>query len=275
MLSPPKPEEKPMTLLRTTGRAMIGLLVAALVAGPAFAQDGYRTPPDAITKILDSPAPPAVSVSSDRKWLLITTSDVPETSIAEIAEPTLFLAGRRFQTQPTYRIDFEGVRTASLKAVDGGAEIPIPVPNGARLTPPQWSRDVKRLAYFVMTPERMTLTIFNVAAKSARAITAANLQGRLAPSGGWSKDGKHYLFSATTREGQALWVADVDAGAAKRLTPPSINYVAGGCSWTDGRAPAVCLLFPEGRGAEPKKSDAPAGPIVQEAYGRAVPARTN
>ena len=37
----------------------------------------------------------------------------------------------------------------------------------------------------------------------------------------------------------------------------------------------VCLLFPEGRGAEPKTPEAPAGPIVQESYGRAVPARTN
>ena len=266
-----------MTLLRFARRAVLALLAVAVFASPCFAQDGYRTPPDAITKILDSPAPPAVSLSSDRRWLLITTADVPETPIAELAEPALYLAGRRFQTLPRHRIDFEGVRTASLKPVDGGAEITIPVPNGARLTTLQWNRDVKRLAYFVMTPDRMTLHIFDVASKSSRAVTAPGgpIQGRLASSGGWSKDGKHYLFSATTREGQALWVADVDAGTAKRLTPPSINYVTGGCSWTDGLAPALCLLFPQGRGAEPKAPEAPAGPIVQESYGRAVPARTN
>ena len=67
----------------------------------------------------------------------------------------------------------------------------------------------------------------------------------------------------------------MDAGTAKRLTPPSINYVAGGCSWTAGRAPAICLLFPDGRGAEPKAPEAPAGPIVQESFGRAAPTRTN
>ena len=266
-----------MTRLRLTRHAAIGLLAAAIFATPSFAQDGYRTPPDAITKILDSPAPPSVSLSSDRKWLLTTTADVPETSIGELAEPTLYLAGRRFQTQPRYRIDFEGIRTASLKPVDGGAEITIPVPDGARLTSLQWNRDVTRLAYFVLTPERMTLHAFDPATKSSRAITAPGgaIQGRLASSGGWSKDGKHFLFSATTRDGQALWVADVDAGTARRLTPPSINYVAGGCTWTDGQAPALCLLFPQGRGAEPKAPEAPAGPIVQESYGRAVPARTN
>src|SRR5688572_7066321 len=190
----------PMTVLRSARRATIGLLVATLFATSVFTQDGYRTPPDAITKILDLPSAPAVSVSSDRKWLLITTADVPETSIAELAEPTLFLAGRRFQTQPRYRIDFEGVRTASIKPVAGGAEIPIPVPNGARLTSLTWSRDATKLAYFVMTPERMTLHIFDLAAKSSRAVSASNLEGRLESSGGWSRDGKHFLFSATTRE---------------------------------------------------------------------------
>src|ERR687895_2233863 len=118
-----------MTHTRIVRRAVIGLLVAVISVAVTLAQDGYRTPPDAITKILDSPAPPVVSVSNDRRWLLITTSDVPETSIAELAEPTLFLAGRRFRTLPLHRIDLEGVRTASLKPADGGAEITIPVPN--------------------------------------------------------------------------------------------------------------------------------------------------
>ena len=266
-----------MTLVRIARRVTIGLLFAAVLVIPGAAQDGYRTPPDAITKILDAPGPPVVSISSDRHWLLVTTADVPETTIAQLAEPTLFLAGRRFLTQPQYRIDLEGVRTASLKPVAGGAETAIPVPNGARLTQPQWSRDAKRLAYFVIRPDRMTLQVFDVATMSSKAVTASGgaLQGRLESSGGWSRDGKHFLFSATTREGEALWVADMDAATAKRLTPPSVNYVAGGCSWTAGRAPAVCLMFPEGRGEEPKKSEAPTGPIVQESYGRAVPARTN
>src|SRR5687767_8614737 len=181
--------------------AVIGLLVTLATVAAGLAQDGYRTPPEAISRILDSPAPPVVSVSNDRRWLLITTSDVPETSIAELAEPTLFLAGRRFLTHPVHRIDLEGVRSASLKPVDGGAEITIPVPAGARLTNPQWSRDNKRLAYFVITPGRMALQIFDVEKKSSRAVAASGLEGRLASSGGWSKDGKHFLFSATTREG--------------------------------------------------------------------------
>jgi dipeptidyl aminopeptidase/acylaminoacyl peptidase len=252
--------------------------IAVLLAIPfatALAQDGYRSPPDAITKILDSPAPPTASVSADRKWLLITTSDVQETTIAELARRTLFLAGRRFQTEPEYRIELEGVRSASLKPVDGGAEITIPVPADGRITNPQWSRDNKRLAYFTITPDRMALNVFDVVTKTPRAISAPGLDGRLAGAPGWSRDGKHYLFTSTTREGQALWVADMDAGTARRLTPNAINFVAGGCSWSAGRAPALCLMFPQGRGAEPAAPEAPVGPIVQQSFGRVVPARTN
>lgn len=264
-------------LIASLRRVTVCAVLLAIPLAAVQAQDGYRNPPDAITKILDSPAPQVAAVSSDRRWLLITTSDVPETTIGELAEPTLFLAGRRFKTLPVHRIDMEGVRSASLKPVDGGAEITIPVPDGARLTYPAWSRDNKKLAYFVMTPQRMTLTIFDVASKSGRTVAApgGGLEGRLAASGGWSRDGKHFLFSSTTREGEALWVADVDAMTARRLTPASVNYIAGGCSWSAGRAPAVCLLFPPGRGEEPKEPAAPAGPLVQQSFGRAVPTRTN
>jgi dipeptidyl aminopeptidase/acylaminoacyl peptidase len=253
--------------------APFALLTLAVTAAPA--QDGYRTPPDAITRILDSPAPPVASVSNDRRWLLITTSDVSETSIAELAEPTAYLAGRRFVTVPISRIDVEGVRSASLKPVTGGAEITIPIAESERISYPQWSPDGARLAYFVMTPGRMTMRVFDVAARSARDISATGLAGRLAPADGWSRDNRYFLFTATTDEGRSLWVADISAGTARRLTSPSINYVAGNCSWSAGTPPAVCLLVPEGRGAEPKRGAAPTGPIVQESFGRAAPTRTN
>src|SRR5688500_2914220 len=231
------PTQRAMTQLnRIIRRATICSVLVALPLATAQSQDGYRSPPDAIAKILDSPAPQVAAVSADRRWLLITTSDVQETTLAELAEPTLFIAGRRFRTAPVHRIDMEGVRSASLKPVDGGAEITIPVPDGARLSSPQGSRDNKRLAYCVMRPERMTIHVFDVAAKTNRAV-AGQVDGRLSGSPGWSRDGKHFLFSSTTKEGEALWVADMDAATARRLTPASINYVAGGCSWTAGRAP--------------------------------------
>jgi dipeptidyl aminopeptidase/acylaminoacyl peptidase len=264
-----------MTRTRSLCSATLALLLVAIPAGLVLAQSGYRTPPDAITKILDSPAPPIAALSTDRRWLLVTTSDVLETTIAELAEPTLFIAGRRVRTVPVHRIEVTGVRSASLKPVDGGAEITIPVPSNGRLTYPQWSRDSKRLAYFAITPGQMALNVFDVGTKAPRSISAPGLGGRLAPAGGWSRDGKYFLFTSTTPEGTALWVAAVDSGTARRLTPANVNFVAGTCTWVAGNAPAACLLFPNNRGAEPNEPTTPTGPIVQQSFGRAEPARTN
>ena len=75
-------------------RRLSPLAFLAFIAATASAQDGYRTPPDAIAKILDSPAPQVAAVSADRKWLLVTTSDVIETPLEELAEPTLYLASQ-------------------------------------------------------------------------------------------------------------------------------------------------------------------------------------
>src|SRR5205814_10392374 len=40
----------------------------------------------------------------------------------------------------------------------------------------------------------------------------------------WSRDGKDLAFIATTSAGSALWIADVNSSAARRLTPPNINF---------------------------------------------------
>lgn len=263
-------------LTHTSFAARAALSLLFLAAPLAVdAQSGYRNPPDAIARILDSPAPPVATMSYNREWLLIRTSDITETTIAELAEPTLYLAGRRIRPNPVSRIDVEGVRSATLKPVTGGDEITIPVPEGGRITTPQWSGDSRRLAYFVITPGRMVPQVFDVATKAVVEIAAPGLEGRLAVEDGWSRDGKYFLFTATTAEGEALWVADVDAKVARRLTPPRINAVAGGCEWMAGKPPAVCLLNPDGRGAPPEEPEVPAGPVVQESFGRAQPTRTN
>ena len=46
-----------MTVLRLARRVTPVLLVAPLITIPSSALDGYRTPPAAIMKILDEPAP--------------------------------------------------------------------------------------------------------------------------------------------------------------------------------------------------------------------------
>src|SRR5688500_10994190 len=101
----------PRHLFLQARRLSAALALASIPLGALAAQSsGYRSPPDAINKILDGMGPPSVSVGPDRRFMLITSSDIDETTIEELAEPQMFLAGRRFRTTPRHDIEVVGIR---------------------------------------------------------------------------------------------------------------------------------------------------------------------
>jgi dipeptidyl aminopeptidase/acylaminoacyl peptidase len=90
----------------------------------------------------------------------------------------------------------------------------------------------------------------------------------------WSPDGGHVSFTHATSDGLELWVLDVEAARARRLTGRRLSLTAGNApSWLDGRT-LVAAFVPEGRGAEPLAPPVPAGPVIEESAGREAPART-
>ncbi|HEY8311533.1 MAG TPA: hypothetical protein VIG47_13300, partial [Gemmatimonadaceae bacterium] len=106
---------------------------AALVAAavPAHAQvstapQRYQEPPEAIRRILDAPPAATGSVSPDGKWIVIAAVEPPVTTIAEMAEPTLYLAGRRFHPLASHSVDTIGIRSMRLRPVSGGAAKTVP-----------------------------------------------------------------------------------------------------------------------------------------------------
>ena len=90
----------------------------------------------------------------------------------------------------------------------------------------------------------------------------------------WSQDSKRIAFTVTSDSTVTLWVADVASGAARRVDAPALNATIGSpCRWIDN-ARLACKVIPSDRGAEPARSVTPAGPVIQEAAGRAAPNRT-
>jgi len=119
----------------------------------------------------------------------------------------------------------------------------------------------------------MAIKLFPVSTATEISVSAAGLHGKLgAPS--WSNDGKYVALTEATRNGAALWMVNVATHTAKRITPYTINTVTGGCDWLSKASQLVCLMNVAGRGAPPPDGQTPAGPIVQESYGRAAPVRT-
>src|SRR5262245_23936648 len=94
------------------------LLPAQSIDSPVASPTGYKVPPQAILDILDAPPPPTSDLSPNQKWLVVTQRDLNHTTIAELAEPQLSLAGRRFKVYPDTRLENIGITKISLEQID-------------------------------------------------------------------------------------------------------------------------------------------------------------
>jgi dipeptidyl aminopeptidase/acylaminoacyl peptidase len=257
----------------TTCVAVFATAVPAGAQGVS-APPKYQDPPEAIRRILDAPTAASGTVSPDGKWIVIAAAEPPVTTIADMAEPTLYLAGRRFHPVASYRTDTIGIRSMRLKPVSGGAAKTVEIPAGGRIAQYAWSADGRTMAYTVTDRTlAMGIKLYNPATGTAASVQASGLHGKLGTPA-WSHDGKYVALTEATRNGTALWIVNVAARTARRVTPYSVNAVNGGCDWLSQASQLVCRMNVANRGASPVEGSAPAGPIVQESYGRAAPMRT-
>src|SRR6185437_14154870 len=153
-------------------RAGAALLVAFIVVGgwlSAVAQTAYQQPPEPIAKMLDAAPIPLVMPSPDGHLLLeLERPALPP--IADVAVPTLRLAGDRIDTRTTddpRRPTLTGLR---VQSVDGGPERVVALPAGSRIHYVQWSRDARRIGMVVQERAGGPLTIWvaEVATGAAR-----------------------------------------------------------------------------------------------------------
>ena len=90
----------------------------------------------------------------------------------------------------------------------------------------------------------------------------------------WSDDGQSVAFTVTTDSGASLWLASVATDAARPLTRAILNGATGApCAWLDGSR-FLCRTIVAARGAAPRESATPQGPVSQQSTGRAAPNRT-
>ena len=91
----------------------------------------------------------------------------------------------------------------------------------------------------------------------------------------WSPDGRRLAFVNLTPDGGTLWMADLASGRARQVAATRLNGTTGQpCAWIATGAQLLCKTVVAARGAAPRASDVPTGPIVQESEGRAAPNRT-
>ena len=111
-------------------RRTAAVLLFTIASVPVLtAQDGYRQPPADIAAMLDARPTPSVSLSPDRRWMLVM--DRPGMpSIAEVAEPHLKLAGSRINPRTNATASTFGYTGFTLLRIRDRSETPVAVPAG-------------------------------------------------------------------------------------------------------------------------------------------------
>lgn len=124
--------------MKWVGIALASLLALALPAGA----EPYRQPSPAVRAALDAPLPARVQASPDGRWLALVEPRryVP---LAEMARPTLHLAGLRFESGNRSALPGTALVALSLRATDArpGNERSIALPAGGTWHGFQWSPD--------------------------------------------------------------------------------------------------------------------------------------
>ena len=196
------------SLTRSAGLFAISLVGAAT----ATAQAGYRQPPAPIAQILDAEPTPVVSISPDRKWMVILARPALP-PIAEVAAPELKLAGDRIDPRTNGRSRETSYRALRLRNLSGGAEHSVAFPAGARIGNVSWSPDGSTIALALTRARGIELWVANVASGKARALTGPILNGARGNPCDWMSDSRALVCrTVVASRGAAPAAPDVPAG---------------------------------------------------------------
>ncbi|MBA2301534.1 MAG: S9 family peptidase [Acidobacteria bacterium] len=90
----------------------------------------------------------------------------------------------------------------------------------------------------------------------------------------FSPDGRRIAFTNSRDSAIDLYIADVATAQARLVPGVAVNGLNNSCNWLDDSSALLCGFVPAGRTGPPAAPKIPAGPNVQESYGKAGPVRT-
>ncbi len=183
----------------------------------AFAQDnvGYQTPPKPLADLVLAPPTPTVSVDSKGQWLLISERNTATTTIAELSEPELRLAGLRLNPATSGPSRAVYVNNLKLRKVSASAsDIQITgLPANAKLSSIQWSPDNSKIAFTNTTDSKIELYVADVATAAAAKLTDLALNGTLGTPYQWVSDNQSLIAKIIPAErGGAPEISRVPSG---------------------------------------------------------------
>ncbi len=212
-----------------------GLALIGLAASAAPQQTAYQQPSPAVRELLDAPALPKHLVSPNKQFLALLELRRFST-LAELARPTLKLAGLRFDAAsgvPSQTAAIQRLRLRPLLNAQAPEQI-VDLGNGS-------------------PPGRSFFHSFS-----------------------WAPDGQRFLLERRTDLANELWVGDATSGELQRVAGLRLNNALGQgeLAWLNA-SELVVLARVEPRAAAPRLPAVPNAPLVRETSGRASPERTH
>ena len=160
------------------------LLLMTLTETAALGQSVYQRPPEEVTRILDAPRAPNVSINPTRTTMALIDVQ-PNPSIADLAEPMLRLAGLRINPKTNGPATIPQGYALALQGFDEKEPTPIDVPKNAKLSNPIWSPDGKQFAITNTVADGIELWGCTVAEKKLRKLTTRHINDVVGDSVQW------------------------------------------------------------------------------------------
>jgi len=181
-----------------TSLATVSVCVFLLVTAIAQAQspaNGYQTPCQALVDIVDAPPTPGVSLSPDKKWmLLLERPSLPP--ISELAEPELRIAGLRLSPQTNGRSRTNPSNGLKLIRIDDLEERAIlGLPSDPAIEYVRWSPDAKWISFTHTTEKGIELWIANIRTAKAKKLIEQEVNTTVAGGPIWISDSRSLLVA--------------------------------------------------------------------------------
>jgi dipeptidyl aminopeptidase/acylaminoacyl peptidase len=180
---------------------VLGILNPAEAQSSSSDAGGYKTPSAELAAIVDAPPLPGVSISPDRKKLLLMeSSGLP--ALAELAAPELRIAGLRIN--PATNGPSRGRYSKSLALLDLASEKTTAVSNlplNPMISNVSWSPDGKAIAFTNTYDDGMDLWVVDADdATASKKLIDSQLNGAFGRPYRWMPDSKGIIVYAIPKD---------------------------------------------------------------------------
>lgn len=171
----------------------MSVIFTLIIFTAAWAENDYKMPPKAIADLVDAPGTPGVSVSPNKKHILILErASLP--SIKELSQPELRLAGLRINPATNGRSRTRYYTGMIIQDLGSGAQKRVKgLPKNGRISNVSWSPNAKHIAMTVTHGAQINLYLVKAASGRASLLLKTPLNAIYGSPFSWLSDSKNIL----------------------------------------------------------------------------------